>query len=238
MSPIRTAPTIRCAASSTLIAALNAEPLDRGSNFFDPSNLEFVSIDVGNKTVNLIPGEARARFNIRFNDKHNARQPEALIETRAKKAAGEHNPLPLRVGAVERRCVRDRARPLHRPGVGRHCVGDRQRTPQLSSSGGTSDARFIKDYCPVVEFGLVGQIHARYRRACADRRSRGADRDLTGGFLGPVFSVIHPHQIKPFRRRDRPAGRAVARGERGGKIVARSIWPSPTSASEPTIERT
>ena len=62
---------------TTLISALNAEPLDRGSNFFDPSNLEFVSIDVGNKTVNLIPGEARARFNIRFNDTPHSRQPES-----------------------------------------------------------------------------------------------------------------------------------------------------------------
>ena len=74
---------------TALISALNAEPLDRGSNFFDPSNLEFVSIDVGNKIVNLIPGEARARFNIRFNDKHNLDSLKALIETRAKKAAGD-----------------------------------------------------------------------------------------------------------------------------------------------------
>jgi succinyl-diaminopimelate desuccinylase len=145
---------------TALVSALNAEPLDRGSNFFDPSNLEFVSIDVGNKTVNLIPGEARARFNIRFNDKHNLDSLKALIETRAKKAAGdkirfrfEWEPSNADVFVTE-------------PGTFTTLVSDAiasvtGRKPELSSSGGTSDARFIKDYCPVVEFGLVGQsMHA------------------------------------------------------------------------------
>jgi succinyl-diaminopimelate desuccinylase len=144
----------------TLISALNAEPLDRGSNFFDPSNLEFVSIDVGNKTVNLIPGEARARFNIRFNDKHTLDSLKALIEARAKKAAGdkirfrfEWEPSNADVFVTE-------------PGTFTDLVSDAiasvtGRKPALSSSGGTSDARFIKNYCPVVEFGLVGQsMHA------------------------------------------------------------------------------
>ena len=54
----------------TLIDALQAEPLDNGTEHFPPSHLEFTTVDVGNKTVNLIPGEARARFNIRFNDAH------------------------------------------------------------------------------------------------------------------------------------------------------------------------
>jgi succinyl-diaminopimelate desuccinylase len=143
-----------------LIAALNAEPLDRGSNFFDPSNLEFVSVDVGNKTVNLIPGEAHARFNIRYNDRHTLESLKALIETRARKAAGdkirfrfEWQPSNADVFVTE-------------PGTFTTLVSDAiasvtGRKPELSSSGGTSDARFIKDYCPVVEFGLVGQtMHA------------------------------------------------------------------------------
>src|SRR5690606_36907183 len=67
----------------TLLAGLNAEPLDRGSNFFDPSNLEFTSVDVGNKTVNLIPGEARARFNIRFNDRHDQDSLKKTMQERA-----------------------------------------------------------------------------------------------------------------------------------------------------------
>ena len=70
----------------TLVAALQAEPLDDGSALFPPSHLEFTSVDVGNKTVNLIPGEARARFNIRFNDKHTLDSLKKLIEQRAAKA--------------------------------------------------------------------------------------------------------------------------------------------------------
>jgi succinyl-diaminopimelate desuccinylase len=72
-----------------IMAALMDEPLDKGSDHFDPSNLEFTSIDIGNTTVNLIPGEARARFNIRFNDCHNYASLKALVEKRAAAAAGK-----------------------------------------------------------------------------------------------------------------------------------------------------
>jgi succinyl-diaminopimelate desuccinylase len=71
----------------TLIAALQA-PLDQGSDLFDPSHLEFTSVDVGNATVNLIPGQARARFNIRYNDRHTQGALKTLIEERTKAAAG------------------------------------------------------------------------------------------------------------------------------------------------------
>src|SRR6185312_2394780 len=71
-----------------LVAALNAETVDKGTAHFPPSHLEFTSVDVGNKTVNLIPGEARARFNIRFNDLHTLDSLKKLIEQRAAKAAG------------------------------------------------------------------------------------------------------------------------------------------------------
>ena len=140
----------------TLMSALMAEPLDQGSVNFGPSNLEFTSIDIGNTTVNLIPGEARARFNIRFNDCHSQASLRMLMETRARAAASERvrwhidwqpsnadsfvtSPGPfldLVVGAIA------------------EVTG---RTPTLSTTGGTSDARFIKNYCPVLEFGLVGQ---------------------------------------------------------------------------------
>src|SRR5262249_28806194 len=71
-----------------LMAVLQA-PLDEGSEHFAPSNLEFTSVDVGNTTVNLIPGEARARFNIRFNDRHSQTALKALIERRAAAAAAD-----------------------------------------------------------------------------------------------------------------------------------------------------
>jgi succinyl-diaminopimelate desuccinylase len=72
-----------------LIAAINAEPLDKGTEHFQPSNLEFTSVDVGNETVNLIPSQARARFNIRYNDCHTNASLRALVEQRAAKAAGD-----------------------------------------------------------------------------------------------------------------------------------------------------
>jgi len=137
-----------------LMSALMAEPLDRGSAQFDPSNLEFTSIDIGNRTVNLIPGEARARFNIRFNDHHTQQSLRTLIEQRAgADAQGVRWRIewePSNADAF-----------LTQPGpfidlVAKAVAEVAGRKPQLSTSGGTSDARFIKDYCPVIEFGLVG----------------------------------------------------------------------------------
>jgi succinyl-diaminopimelate desuccinylase len=139
----------------TLMSALMAEPLDRGSEQFDPSNLEFTAIDTNNKTVNLIPGEARARFNIRFNDHHTQDSLKQLIEQRAAAAAANT----VRHSFIWEPSNADVF--LAPPGpfidmVAGAIAEVTGRTPALSTSGGTSDARFIKNYCPVVEFGLVG----------------------------------------------------------------------------------
>jgi succinyl-diaminopimelate desuccinylase len=138
-----------------LIAALQA-PLDSGSQHFDPSHLEFTSVDVGNPTVNLIPREARARFNIRYNDCHSQAELKALIERRAETAAAgrmqfsfDWQPSNADVFVTKPGPFTDLAVSAIAEVTG--C------TPKLSTSGGTSDARFIKDYCPVLEFGLVGQ---------------------------------------------------------------------------------
>jgi succinyl-diaminopimelate desuccinylase len=144
----------------TLINALQSEPLDQGSATFQPSNLEFTTIDVGNKTVNLIPDEARARFNIRFNDCHTLESLKALLEQRAAKASGGKIKFafewqPSNAGVF-----------VTKPGPFTELVASAVadvtgRKPELSTTGGTSDARFITHYCPVVEFGLVGQtMHA------------------------------------------------------------------------------
>jgi succinyl-diaminopimelate desuccinylase len=140
----------------TLVAALQAEPLDNGSAHFPPSHLEFTSLDVGNKTVNLIPGEARARFNIRFNDCHTMESLQALIAQRAQAAAGSKIAFafdwqPSNAGVF-----------VTQPGPFTDTVIEAiakvtGRKPHLSTTGGTSDARFITAFCPVVEFGLVGQ---------------------------------------------------------------------------------
>ena len=147
-----------------LMSALMDEPLDAGSKSFDPSNLEFTSIDIGNRTVNLIPGEARARFNIRFNDCHNYASLKKLVEQRAEKAAAgkvrwaiDWEPSNADVFAAKPSPFTDVV-----IGAVAEVTG---RKPALSTSGGTSDARFIKDYCPVVEFGLVGTtMHATDER--------------------------------------------------------------------------
>jgi succinyl-diaminopimelate desuccinylase len=140
---------------TTLITALQA-PLDEGSEQFDPSNLEFTSVDVGNPTVNLVPGEARARFNIRFNDHHSQTALRTLIERRAKNAAGagiyysfEWQPSNADVFVTKPGPFTDLASAAIAEVTGIK--------PELSTTGGTSDARFIKDYCPVIEFGLIGQ---------------------------------------------------------------------------------
>lgn len=143
-----------------LMSALMDEPLDAGSKHFDPSNLEFTSIDIGNKTVNLIPNEARARFNIRFNDCHSYESLKALVEQRAVKAAAGKVRWRIEWESSNADVFVTEPSPFTDVVVG--AVTDvTGRKPKLSTSGGTSDARFIKDYCPVVEFGLVGQtMHA------------------------------------------------------------------------------
>jgi succinyl-diaminopimelate desuccinylase len=143
-----------------LVEALQAQPLDNGNDNFQPSHLEFVSLDVGNTTVNLIPGEARALFNVRFNDIHTAESLQKLLQARAEKAAGGKIKFSFRFQPSNAGSF------VVQPGpftdmVSKAISGITGRTPKLSTTGGTSDARFITHYCPVVEFGLVGQtMHA------------------------------------------------------------------------------
>ncbi len=140
---------------TALMAALMAAPLDQGTAHFDPSNLEFTSVDVGNPVVNLIPAEARARFNIRFNDSHDQASLKSLIETRVQAAA----PAEARWRIDWERSNADAFLTAPGPfldlvvGAIAQVTGER---PTLSTTGGTSDARFIKSYCPVLELGLVG----------------------------------------------------------------------------------
>ncbi|MGA0561802.1 succinyl-diaminopimelate desuccinylase [Ancylobacter sp. VNQ12] len=143
-----------------LLAALNAEPLDRGNAHFQASNLEVVSVDTGNPAFNVIPAQARARFNIRFNDLWTPATLQAEIERRLRAGAGNE----VRWSTEFESRSSDSF--LTAPGafVDLVVASIEQSTghrPELSTTGGTSDARFIKDYCPVVEFGLVGTtMHA------------------------------------------------------------------------------
>ncbi|MEO0749286.1 MAG: succinyl-diaminopimelate desuccinylase [Pseudomonadota bacterium] len=143
-------------AMARLVDRLSSHVLDEGTDHFDPSTLAVVSIETGNETTNIIPATSRATVNIRFNDTHSSASLSEWLQRELDqisdafgvaaemkvKVSGESFITPpgplsdLVAGAVEAET-----------GV----------VPQLSTSGGTSDARFVKNHCPVVEFGLVGQ---------------------------------------------------------------------------------
>jgi succinyl-diaminopimelate desuccinylase len=145
------------------IAALT-QPLDRGSAHFDASSLQIVSIDTANPASNVIPARTRLRFNIRFNDRWSPETLAAEIERRCRGAAG-NSAFELVFEPTNSVSF------LAEPGgfvelVTQAIAAETGRTPALSTSGGTSDARFIKDYCPVIEFGLVGDtMHGVDERA-------------------------------------------------------------------------
>jgi succinyl-diaminopimelate desuccinylase len=141
---------------SRLIVALSDEPLDHGSAQFQASNLEFTSVDVGNPASNVIPGQARAKFNIRYNDNHTQDSLRSLIEQRLEKAAGNHIRARIAWEPSNSNVFVTKPGPFTELAVAaiEEVTG---RKPELSTSGGTSDARFISHYCPVIEFGLVGQ---------------------------------------------------------------------------------
>ncbi len=137
-----------------IIDRLSALKLDEGTDHFEPSHLGVTVISVPNTATNVIPGEARARFNVRYNDAHDRPRLEALLRTTCEAAAAE---LGARyaltfsgtgdVFFTEPGPLVDTMRAAVEEVTGR--------APKLSTGGGTSDARFIKDHCPVIEMGLV-----------------------------------------------------------------------------------
>ena len=138
-----------------LTSALIAEPIDGGTARFDASNLEFTTIDVGNPATNVIPASARAVFNIRFNDGWTAETLSAEIRRRLY-AAGDGVRFTLDLMPSNSPAF------LTEPDAFTELVAaaieaETGLVPVLSTTGGTSDARFIKDACPVIEFGLVGE---------------------------------------------------------------------------------
>jgi succinyl-diaminopimelate desuccinylase len=148
-----------------MLTAITGEPLDEGSAHFQASTLAVTTVDVGNPATNVIPAEARAGFNIRFNDLHTSQGVEAWLRRHFDAVGGTYE-LEIEVSGDSF---------LTPPGplsdaLSRAIEAVTGRTPELSTSGGTSDARFIKNFCPVAEFGLVGQsMHkADERAALAD----------------------------------------------------------------------
>ena len=134
------------------LAALEDHPLDTGTENFQPSNLEITSVDIGNEATNVIPARASARFNIWFNDCHDGASLRRWISVLCKSYAKEFD-LDITVSGEAF---------LTPPGELSNIVSGAiakitGMSPKLSTSGGTSDARFIKDMCPVVEFGLISR---------------------------------------------------------------------------------
>jgi succinyl-diaminopimelate desuccinylase len=138
-----------------ILAELKAIKLDDGTEWFQPSNLEITDVSVGNPATNVIPPKAQARLSIRFNDLHSGQELAARVAAVAEKHGGTSRPM-----------ISGEAF-LTPPGVFSALIADAVEaetgiSPEPSTTGGTSDARFLKDLCPVIEFGLCNAtMHKR-----------------------------------------------------------------------------
>ncbi|WP_132952242.1 succinyl-diaminopimelate desuccinylase [Rhodovulum bhavnagarense] len=156
-------------ALARLIERLTAYRLDEGTRHFDPSTLAVTTFDTGNPATNVIPGLCRATVNIRFNEVHS---PDSLAEWLRAEADKVTEETGIRFDMETRLSGESFLTP---PGVlsdlvARAIETETGQRPELSTSGGTSDARFVKDHCPVVEFGLVGRtMHQVDERVAIDQ---------------------------------------------------------------------
>lgn len=143
-------------AMARLMDTLGSHTLDTGTAHFDPSSLAIVTMDTGNPATNVIPAQCHATVNIRFNDQHSGEAISAWLQSEADKVATDTDiNITLRIKVSGESFVTP-------PGplsdlIGKAVKAESGQDPILSTSGGTSDARFVKNHCPVVEFGLVGK---------------------------------------------------------------------------------
>ena len=159
---------------SAIIEALVREPIDKGSTHFQPTSLQFTTVDVGNPATNIAPGVAKARFNTRFNDLWTSRTLLAHLKERIERAntnLGGNGIVEYQV-SVSGESFYTPPGPLSElvAGAVRDVAGVEC---ELSTTGGTSDARFIRSHCPVLEFGLVGESMHKVdeKSAIADLRT-------------------------------------------------------------------
>jgi succinyl-diaminopimelate desuccinylase len=135
-----------------MLDAISETPLDDGTEHFQPSNVEITIIDVDNPAANVIPSSAEGRFNVRFNDHHTSESLSAWMNERCEEVGGAFD---LKVTVSGEAFITQ-------PGVLSDLIANSVKqvcgeTPELNCAGGTSDARFIKDVCPVAEFGLINE---------------------------------------------------------------------------------
>lgn len=167
---------------SAIIEALVREPIDKGSTYFQPTSLQFTTVDVGNPATNIAPGVAKARFNTRFNDLWTSQTLLAHLKERierANEALGGNGTVDYSV-QVSGESFYTPPGPLSDlvAGAVRDVAGVET---ELSTTGGTSDARFIRSYCPVLEFGLVGESMHK-----VDEKSAVADLKM----LARVYETV------------------------------------------------
>jgi succinyl-diaminopimelate desuccinylase len=161
-----------------MLVAITGGPLDRGNNAFQPSNLEVTTVDVDNPTTNVIPAKATAVFNIRFNTEWTPERLIGWLKARFDEVGG----------AYEFKPVLNSKPFLTEPGPFTDLLlgaieSVTGRRAELSTTGGTSDARFVKDYCPVAEFGLIGQTMHK-----VDERARVEDIEALAGIYRAVLA--------------------------------------------------
>jgi succinyl-diaminopimelate desuccinylase len=165
-----------------MLAAVTEAPLDDGTEHFQPSSVAISTIDVGNPATNVIPAEARATFNIRFNDRHSQAGLKARL-TEIFDAIGGKYEFRAQDNGEAFLCEPDRLAEIIADAAEK-VTGHR---PELSTTGGTSDARYIHKACTCAEFGLVGQTMHK-----ADERQAVADidalADIYEGVLDGYFS--------------------------------------------------
>jgi succinyl-diaminopimelate desuccinylase len=163
-----------------MLRAITAEPLDKGNAHFQPSTIAITTIDVGNTASNVIPAEARAAFNIRFNDIHTGKKLEERLRKAIASVGGDHE-LEVEVSGESF---------LTAPGaltdtLSAAIEAETGKKPELSTTGGTSDARFIKTYCPVAEFGLVSRTMHK-----SDERVALADLETLTRIYARVLTAL------------------------------------------------
>lgn len=165
-----------------LLGELTAAPLDTGSEWFEPSSLQVTSVDVGNTATNVIPAQAHARLNIRFNDLHTGADLSGWLRT----VTARHAPgagVSISISGESFLTQPDAPVEALRAAI----RAETGQVPRLDTGGGTSDARFISRYCPVAEFGLVGASMHK-----VDEHVSLADlKQLTAIYAGFLEKVMH-----------------------------------------------
>ena len=143
-------------AMARLMDRLSSHVLDEGTDHFDPSTLAVVTIDTGNPATNVVPAQTRATLNIRFNDTHTGASLSEWLRAETAKVDAEFGTRTELTIKISGEAFLTPPGPLSEL-VAKSVEAETGRSPELSTTGGTSDARFVRHHCPVVEFGLVGK---------------------------------------------------------------------------------